>query len=120
MSRTTKNKTIRSIKIAIKGSEWTFNLLSYITYTKKHGDDSCGITSRLTKTVDFLDKHWLIATLHHEIFHVMLAETATDSANLSTDQLEEVAAEIYAKHVYDMLTIADKIAYEFMRESNDN
>lgn len=84
-----------SIKYNINDDEWTFTVLTKDDYESKNGTDSKGITDTEAKTVDFLESEFKLTLIRHELFHVHMFYAIYEWAQPDSDQLEEVAAEIF-------------------------
>ena len=105
------------LKVKVKGTEWTVRLLPSKAYAKENGDDSSGMTHPFKKVIDFHHKHYDITTIIHELVHAYVAECNTESASLSTDQMEELICSIMGECVFDLLATAHKIQLFFQLNS---
>lgn len=96
----------KSLKIQIKGLDWTVFGQSNKSYARAHGSDSAAITDINEREIYFNLDHFTTSYCRHEIFHAFLASSGTSSSSLTADQVEELAAETYGDHgpVMDMLT----------------
>jgi hypothetical protein len=106
---------VRSLKIKIKGIEWSVFAQTTAAYKRKHGSDSHAITYTKDREI-----HFNISTLapdyvRHEVFHAFIASSSTNSSSLSADQMEELAAELYGEHEPDMHLAVDQILNFFLR-----
>lgn len=79
----------------IKGSEWHFYLESHSTYIRKHGSDSGAITYIKEREVYFNKSEFDTNCVRHELFHIYIAESNTNSSpDFTKDDMEDLAAEI--------------------------
>jgi hypothetical protein len=99
----------------IKDVEWHFFCLPQSSYARSHGKDSDAITYPHDKEVYFNRARFLPGAIRHEIFHVYVASSGINSANLTVDQMEELGAEIYEQHGPEMDVLVDKLLDFFMR-----
>lgn len=99
----------------IKGVSWDFFCQPQLTYTRSHGKDSDAITYPHDKEVYFNKARFLPGAVRHEVFHVYVASSGINSANLTVDQMEEVGAELYEHHGPEMDVLVDKLLDFFMR-----
>jgi hypothetical protein len=103
------------ITMQIKGANWIIRVLSSVKYEKIHGSDSYGITIILDRRIDINKRHLTPNTVRHELFHAFMSECNTESANLDTEQLEELAASIVADFAIDLIQKTDTIMEFFLR-----
>lgn len=96
---------MRNFKILkIKDIEWKFIFFTDRGYERKFGkDDSYAITFFKEREVYFNIKYASPSIIRHELIHVLLASTCTDSATLSGAKVEEVLAEIMEEHFVDFI-----------------
>ena len=79
----------------IKGSEWHFYLESPTTYIRKHGSDSDAITYTKEREVYFNRSEFDTNCVRHELFHIYIVESNTNSSpDFTKDDMEDLAAEI--------------------------
>jgi hypothetical protein len=105
-------------KAHIKGVEWTFFVQTPATYRRSHGadgKDSEAITYPYDREVYFNSNYLSPYTVKHEILHVFVASSSTDSSSLDADQKEELCCELYGNHSTDMESLAEKILNYFLR-----
>lgn len=107
-----KNKVFSA---KIKGLDWKFYAQSATAYTRKHGKDSHAITYTKDREVFFNANTLAPEYVRHEIFHAYICSCSINSSDLSTDQMEEVAAEIYGEHGPEMDLLTDQILNFFLR-----
>lgn len=100
---------------SIKGIEWAFFVQPQRTYEKNHGKDSDAVTYPHDKEVYFNKARFLPGAVRHELMHVYVASSGTNSADLTADQVEELCAEIYEQHGPEMDMLADKLIDFFLR-----
>lgn len=105
----------RVFKQLIKGIEWEFHSLSNASYVRRHGNDSGAITYTNDHDVFFNSSHFSPGIVRHEVFHTYIASSGTNSASLTSDQMEELCAEIYQSHGPEMDLLVDKILEFFLR-----
>lgn len=108
-----KKKT--PLKEKVKGYEWTFHAEKKATYIRKHGSDSHAITYPVDREVYFNINSLAPDYVRHEVFHVYVASSSTNSSNLDKDQFEELCAELYGDHAPEMDLLVDKIMNHFLR-----
>lgn len=99
----------------IKDVPWDFYCLTPAQYVRSHGKDSDAITYPHDREVFFNKARFLPGAVRHELMHVYVASSGTNSANLTVDQMEELCAEIYEQHGPEMDILVDKLLDFFMR-----
>lgn len=99
----------------IKGHEWKFFAQTASTYKRKHGNDSHAITYTKEREVYFKINELSPDYCRHEIFHCYIASCSTNSASLTTDQMEELCAELFGEHGAEMNLLVDQILNFFLR-----
>lgn len=105
-----------SIVIIVKGREWTFNLLTDKTYDKLHnseGTHSTAMTLVNQYRTDFRKSDWCLVDIIHELGHVIYSLSPTRSANLTTNDVEEVMCDIYSSDYFEIGLIASRISEKF-------
>lgn len=105
----------RVLKYSVKGIEWEFRCLTSSAYTRAHGKDSDAVTYPHDSEVYFNRSRFLPAVVRHELVHVFVSSSGTNSANLTAEQMEELCAEIYESHGPEMNMMVDKILDFFLR-----
>lgn len=100
---------------SIKGITWDFHLQSSAAYRRAHGKDSGAISYLGDKDVYFDSSQLSPGVVRHEVFHVYVASSGINSAGLTADQMEEVAAETYESFGPEMDLLVDKILEHFLR-----
>ena len=79
----------------IKGAEWHFYLESGSVYKRKHGSDSDAITYVKEREVYFNRPGFDTSAVRHELFHIYIAESNTNSSpDFTKDDMEDLGAEI--------------------------
>lgn len=106
---------VRSIKIKIKGIEWAIYAQTQAAYKRKHGSDSHAITYTKDRDIYFNISTLAPNYVRHEIFHAYIASSSINSSNLTPDQLEELAAELFGDHGPEMDLAVDQILNFFLR-----
>jgi hypothetical protein len=107
-----KNK---SLKITMKGIEWTVYAHSTASYKRRHGSDSHAITYTKDREI-FFNKDTLAPDyVRHELLHAFVASSSTNSSSLDVDQMEELCAEIIGEHGVELMLYADQILNFFLR-----
>lgn len=83
----------------IKGSEWHFYLEKAPTYIRKHGSDSGAITYLKEREVYFNKSEFDTNVVRHELFHIYVFESNTNSSpDFTRDDMEDLGAEIMGEH----------------------
>lgn len=106
---------VRSIKIKIKGIEWSIFAQTPAAYKRKHGSDSHAITYTKDREIFFNLSTLAPNYLRHEVLHAYVASSSTNSSSLTADQMEELAAELYGDHGPEMDLAVDQILNFFLR-----
>lgn len=99
----------------VKGIKWDFHLCVPRTYVRDHGKDSDAVTYPHDKEVYFNSAQLTPGVVRHEIMHVYVASSGTNSASLSADQMEELAAEIFETHGPEMNLLVDNVLDHFLK-----
>lgn len=102
------------IKFTIKGAEWTFYVLPVSSYVKRFKNDSEAICEVTDKEVFFRKDFLTAEQVRHEIWHIICAQSYTNSANLQADQVEEKNADIFAEEGMYLCYISDMILKELL------
>ena len=108
--------TKKNLTLNILGTDWTFYLQPYATYKKEHGGDSEAVTYPSDLEVFFNKNYFTPATVRHELIHVFVASSGSNSSSLDRDQMEELCAELYGEHGPKMDLAADQIISFFSRK----
>lgn len=107
-----------SISIDIKGRPWSFILMTDKRYDRLHNPDpeelSGAITLPTTYEVHFRRTNWDVITIRHELLHVLYNMSLVSSANLSTEDVQELCAEIVGHHSAEIILWSDRIAERFL------
>lgn len=99
----------KSLKIHIKGLEWTVVGQTASAYTRAHGKDSAAITYIVDRVMYFNVSHFNSEYVRHELGHAFAASCGTTSSSLTADQIEELMCEIIGEHGPELMGLADKI-----------
>lgn len=102
-------------KANIKGIDWEFHIQSNASYIRSHGKDSGAITYLGDRDVYFNSSQLSPGTVRHELMHVYVKSSGTNSASLSPDDVEELCAELYEVHGPEMDLLVDKILEHFLK-----
>lgn len=108
-------KKANSITLSIKGVDWKFYAQTDASYRRSHGKDSDAVTYPHDRDCYFNKSRLLPGTVRHELMHVFVASSGTNSANLTVEQMEELAAEIFEQHGPEMNVLVDKLLDFFLR-----
>jgi hypothetical protein len=106
----------KEIIIQIKGVDWRFKLIAESTYKRIVGSDSDAATLSKDRTVLFHLKGLSINTIKHELFHTLVDSSDTYSMDMTLDNLEELAAVIFANYSTQAQLWAEQIMDHFLRE----
>lgn len=94
----------------IKGAEWHFYLESAASYKRKHGSDSDAITYIKEREVYFNRSDFDTNVVRHELFHIYVAESNTNSSpDFTKDDMEDLGAEIVGEFGPQIVSEADFI-----------
>ena len=99
----------------VRGITWEFHLQSNAAYVRQNGKDSGAITYLGDKDVWFNQAHLSPGNVRHEVFHVYIASAGINSASLTVDQMEEIAAETFESFGPEMSLLVDKILEHFLK-----
>lgn len=102
-------KVKKSLKILIKGVEWTVYVQPNLSYIRQHGNDSGAITYINDKDIFFNSDHVNTGYIRHELTHAFVASSGINSSSLDQDQFEELFCEIVEEHYHDIGSLTDKI-----------
>lgn len=100
------------IDIKILGQKWKVFLFDEDRYIRRLGDDSSGLTNTTTKEIYFNQEELHRDVVIHELTHALKAETCTESANLTADQVEEMFCDLVAKHGDYIIRLGRKLFKE--------
>ena len=106
-------------KHSIKGTEWTFYILTARSYIRKFKNDSEAITLPSDKEVYFRKDFLTSSQVRHELWHVFCEQTYTNSSNLTADQVEEKNAEIFAGEGLYLCNLTDIILNELLVKAKE-
>lgn len=99
----------KSLKISIKGIDWTIFGQSNASYVREHGNDSAAITYPAHREIYFNFSYVTPGYVKHELMHAYVSSSGTNSSKLAADQVEELCAEIIEEHYYEIGDISNKI-----------
>jgi hypothetical protein len=119
MVKIIKRPSKKRIEFDVKGRKWAFSLAIDSSYKRKWGSDSCAITIFEDHEVYFRKSEFTPNTVRHEVFHVYVYESLTNSADLSGDQMEELCAEIMGEHGVEICSLSDIIYHKLLRGSHN-
>jgi hypothetical protein len=105
----------KSLKIKIKGIEWQIFAQTPAAYKRKHGSDSHAITYTKDREIYFNKETLAPDYVRHELLHAYVASSSTNSSSLTTDQMEELCAEMVGEHGIEMMLFADQILNFYLR-----
>ena len=95
------------IPFKVLGKTWKLRILSKKRYHKKHGKDSLAISVLYKRRIDIPAKKISLETMVHELVHAYLHEMCYKSTHdITTDDLEEIFAELMAKRGTELLKLA--------------
>lgn len=116
-------KSLKSVTISIKGTDWKFLLLSDKQFDKLHNssgnpeeDNNVAMTMGGKTEVHFRNSDLDPITIRHELGHVLYRASLVGSSGLTSDQVEETMCEIIGHHVPDMVVWSDRILNVFLGE----
>lgn len=104
---------MKVIKFKILDKAWTIRAMDKKTYRKKHGKHSEALTKLHKRRIDLNGVAGRSKeTIIHELLHAYMSELCFHSAGLDEHSLEEVFAEIMAKHGKKLLDLSDKLYHD--------
>ena len=106
---------LRCIKIKIKGIEWAIYAQTPAAYKRKHGSDSHAITYPRDREIYFNKETLAPDYVRHELLHAYVSSSSTNSSSLTTDQMEELCAEMIGEHGPELFLFVDQILNFFLR-----
>jgi hypothetical protein len=117
-------KCLTQITIPIKGRNWNFMLFSDRAFDKLHNsdpenNDNAGMTIFSQYEVHFPKSEWDLVDIRHEIGHILKFMCNTTSAELDSNQTEELMCEIIGNHGQEICMWADQIAERFLNYHKD-
>jgi hypothetical protein len=95
--------------IPINGDKWRFTVLDSDDFIRRHGDGNSGITITQSKEVHFDRDSLDLSLVVHEVTHVYFYYLCLGSADLSAEQMEEIACELMEKHGQHIFRLSRKI-----------
>ena len=102
----------REMTLDIKGNSWKFEVISDRTFIKRHGKehhDSGAVTSTPDNVVSFRKSSLSFHSIVHELIHVFVFESHTESMEQSLDDREELCASIISNNYFLIGSLAEKI-----------
>lgn len=108
---------INKVRIQIKGSAWDAILVTP-EKMKELYRGSRAYTS-INRYMVFNTKDLDFGTLVHEVFHAYMYECHMESADLTADQREEVAAELLERHILEIVHDALDLFFRLGKEKFD-
>lgn len=103
----------REFKIKIKGSDWTIRVLTSKSFEKEHDGNSGAMTIPEKKRIDLISTELHPTYIRHELFHAFVCESNIESTNLTTEQMEELAATIVGEFSIQIIDLCDQIIKYF-------
>lgn len=106
------------LTINIKGRDWRFTLMPDKRFNKIHNPNDEGnaaMTVPSSYEVHFRKSDWDVATIRHELMHVLYNMSLVGSAELSTTDVQEICAEIVGEHAIEIVLWADRISEKFIK-----
>ena len=101
---------MKPLKITIKDIPWTVQAIPEQMYLLAIGSDSMGVTDKNTREITLSRAHLSTELIRHELFHAYCSSCCIDSTHqLTTDDFEEIAAEIVGYHAEDICKTAKKL-----------
>jgi hypothetical protein len=107
---------MKTLTLNIKGRDWVFQVLPEKAYVKKFNDDSMAITIEKEKSVYFNKPDFNLVTIRHELLHVLVFSSLVESSELSSEQMEELCAEITGEHGLEIIVWSEKILNHFINK----
>lgn len=107
------SKYTKTITLQTKGRNWTFVLMPDKAFDKLHnpeGQSNTAMTMANQYRTEFRKSDWSFVDIVHELGHVVYALAPTRSANLTTDDVEEVMCDIYSSNYFEIGLWASQIA----------
>ena len=102
----------REMTLDIKGTSWKFEVISDRVFNKKHGKehhDSRAVTSTPDNVVSFRSSSMYFHNIIHELIHIFVLESHTESMEQSLDDREELCASIISNNYFLIGSLAEKI-----------
>lgn len=107
-----------NITIPIKGRNWKFTLLTDKRYDRLYNSDpdelSAAITLPAIYEVHFRKSNWDLVCIRHELLHVLYNMSLVSSTSMSTEDVQELCAEIVGHHTLEIALWSDQIAERFL------
>lgn len=106
------------ITLSIKGRDWKFVLMTDKRFDKLYNegrdDASAAMTLPTIYEVHFRKSDWDGVTIRHELLHVLYNMSLVSSTNMSTDDVQELCAEIVGHHSSEIILWSDRITEKFL------
>lgn len=105
----------KSLRLYVLGRQWKFSVISADAFVRRFKEESAGVTVPDSLEVVINEEEFTLQTVDHEIWHIAMDSMCISSARLSTEQFEEVTAEVHA--VYgDTLRKLGKLIYSHFKD----
>lgn len=85
------------INISIKGEKWKVFVFESEEFVNKFGEGMEGFTDTKRKQIFFDSEDLDQEVIRHELVHGYVSALRLEAASLTSDQLEEIYAELFAK-----------------------
>ena len=106
------------ITIPIKGRDWKFVLMPDKRFDKLHNhnedDTNVAMTCPTIYEVHFRKSDWDVATIRHEMLHVLYNMSLVGSTNMTPGDVQELCAEIVGQHAIEIVLWSDRITEKFL------
>lgn len=110
---------MEKISFHILGEKWTAFYHEDDKYVRRHGNDSEAVAILEKREIHFNAEDFSPIVVRHEIWHGFCHFQVISSAYLTTDQTEEVYAEMFGRWGEDMLKISRKL-YNYFKKGPRN
>lgn len=105
------------IKLNILGQDWKIHLHSDEDFCSKYGEADAAFVLPSIREAHFNDDEISLLVIKHEVWHIFRAALCTSSASLTSDQEEEISAELFGTHGDHMLRMSRNL-YKALKELN--
>lgn len=96
----------QKVRFDILGKKWKLFTMTARDYKKEWGKDSVAVTETKQRKIYLSPGGVELCTIIHELVHAYVAELCLSSTSMSTDDLEEVFAELMASRGQELLDLA--------------
>lgn len=106
----------------IKGHKWQVYLVTAYGFKRAHGKmavDTIALADKAKREIWFQDTDIELSHVRHEVFHAFMSECRIDSANLTAEQMEEIAAEIVGDDFEQINRMSRKI-FRWLKKHDKN